>query len=80
METKKFYKFSTAAGMLHAEVIPTMQALGDQPWAVRVRDTKGVLLLSFTTEEMSGREAATEAVRLFLDCKRDIHNKTFSIQ
>lgn len=77
METKKFYKFSTAAGMLHAETIPMMQALGDIPWAVRLRDEKGVLLLSCTVDEMSGREAATEAVRLFLDCKKDIYNKTF---
>lgn len=74
------YKFTTAAGPIHAQVSPTMEALGDQPWLVRLRSTEGVLLLSCTVEDMSAAGAAAEAVRTFLDCKKDIYNKSFSIQ
>lgn len=73
------YKFNTAAGMIHAQVTPTMEALGDQPWQVWLRSTEGVLLLSCTVEDMSAMGAAAEAVRTFLDAKK-VHNKSFSIQ
>lgn len=56
--------------MIHAEVKPTMEALGDQPWQVRLRDSKGVLLLSCTVDECSALGAATEAVDTFLDAKK----------
>lgn len=79
METAN-YKYTTAAGTIHAQVSPTMEALGDQPWQVRLRSTEGVLLLSCTVEDMSALGAASEAVRFFLDCKKDIYNKSFSIQ
>lgn len=74
------YKFSTAVGMIHAQVLPTMKALGDQPWQVRLHSTEGVLVLSCTVDEMSAMGAATEAVRFFLGCKKDVNNKSFSIQ
>lgn len=74
------FKFSTAVGMIHAQVTPTMEALGDQPWQVRLRSDKGDLILSCTVEDMSAMGAAAEAVRTFLECKKDVYNKSFSIQ
>ena len=73
------YKFNTAVGMIHAQVLPTMEALGDQPWQVRLRSKAGDLLLSCTVEDSSAMGAAAEGVRFFLDAKK-IHNKLFSIQ
>lgn len=73
------YKFNTAIGMLHAQVTPTMEALGDQPWQVRIRSDKGDLLLSCFVEDMSALGAAAEAVREVLDLTKT-HNKSFSIQ
>lgn len=64
------YRIETCLGMIHAEVHPTMEALGDQPWTVRLRDTKGVLLLSCTVEDCSALGAASEAVDTFLECKK----------
>lgn len=74
------YKFNTAVGMIHAQVTPTMDALGDQPYQVRIRSDKGDLLLSCFVEDMSAMGAAAEAVRCFLDCKKEVSNKSFSIQ
>ena len=72
-------RFKTAVGIIHANAVPTMQTLGDQPWQVRLRGTAGDLLLSCTVDESSAREAATEAVRFFLDCRKGIPTKEFSI-
>ena len=74
-----FYHFNTELGMLSAEVHPTLQALGDQPWEVRVRHTTGELLLSCYVEDSSAMGAAAEAVRDLLDLKRCV-NKSFTIQ
>lgn len=74
------YKFNTAVGMIHAQVTPTMEALGDQPWQVRLRSEKGDIILSCFVEDMSAMGAAAEAVRTFLECKKNVYNKSFSIQ
>ncbi len=73
------YKFDTALGMLHAEVLPTLEALGDQPWQVRIRSTKGDLLLSCFVEDSSAVSAAEEAIREVLDLTKT-HNKNIKIQ
>lgn len=73
------YRFNTHAGMIHAHVTPTLQALGDQPWKVELRSVEGVLVLSCFVEDSSALGAAAEAVRYFLDCKKDVFNKSFSI-
>ena len=73
------YKFNTALGMLHAEVHPTLEALGDQPWEVRIRSTKGDLLLACFVEDSSALGAAAEAVREVLDLTKT-YNKSFTIQ
>ncbi len=73
------YKFTTALGMLHAEVTPTIQALGDQPWQVRIRSTKGDLLLSCFVEESNSIAAAETAIREVLDLTKT-HNKSIRIQ
>ena len=73
------YKFSTALGMLHAEVHPTLEALGDQPWEVRIRSTKGDLLLACFVEDSSALGAAAEAVREVLVLTKT-YNKSFTIQ
>lgn len=51
-------------GKIHAEVTPTMQALGDQPWVVRLRGVAGVLLLSCTVEDSSALGAACATIRI----------------
>jgi|GEM_PF-5608481 len=76
MSNYEFY-FDTAVGTIHAQVTPTMEALGDQPWLVRLRGTNGELLLSCAVEDMSAMGAAADAVRTFLDCKKDVCNKSF---
>lgn len=73
------FRFKTAAGIVHANVTPTMECLGDQPWQVRLRGTAGDLAFSCTVDESSAREAATEAVRFFLSCKKGLPTKDFSI-
>lgn len=73
------YKFSTALGMIHAEVHPTMLGLGDQPWEVRIRSDKGDLLLSCFVEESHPRNAAEIAIREVLDLTKT-HNKSIRIQ
>lgn len=73
------YKFTTALGMLHAEVTPTLQALGDQPWQVRIRSTEGALLLSCFVEESDAVAAAETAIREVLDLTKT-HNKSIRIQ
>lgn len=73
------YKFNTAVGMIHAQVLPTMEALGDQPWDVRLRSVEGVLVLHCFVEDSSAMGAAAEAVRTFLGCRKGLINKSFSI-
>ena len=75
----KHYHLSTELGMLHAEVSPTLEALGEQPWQVRIRSTAGDLLLSCFVEAASGLEAATEAAETVLELKK-AHNRTIKIQ
>ena len=74
-----FYHCHTELGMISAEVTPTLEALGDQPWAVRLRSVKGDLLLSCFVEDSSALGAAAEAVRTLLEAKK-CTNKSFSIQ
>ena len=73
------YKFSTALGMLHAEVHPTMEALGDQPWEVRIRSTKGDLLLACFVEESHPLRAAETAIQEVLDLTKTF-NKAIRLQ
>ena len=74
-----FYHFHTELGMISAEVTPTLEALGDQQWAVRLRHSKGDLLLSCFVEDSSALGAAAEAVRTLLEAKK-CTNKSFTIQ
>lgn len=64
---------------VHAEVTPTMQALGDQPWQVRLRSAEGDLLLSCTVEDSSALGAACAAVDTLLEAKH-VQNKSYSIR
>ena len=66
------------SGKILAEVTPTMQALGDQPWNVRLRGAAGDLLLSCTVEDGSALGAACAAVDFLLEAKK-VHNKSYSI-
>ena len=77
--TPAFYHLHTELGMISAEVTPTLEALGDQPWVVRLRSVKGDLLLSCTVEDCSALGAASEAADTFLSLKK-CTNKSFSIQ
>ena len=69
--TTKTYTILGDACELRVEVIPTMQALGDQPWEVFIYDLGDGLCLNcdsnHTFEAPSALQAATEAVDCFLE-------------
>lgn len=55
-----------AGRSFQVEVTPTLEALGDQPWRVVLRDTDGAFLDSMTIESFAGLAAATDAVENWL--------------
>ena len=69
--TTKTYTILGDACELRVEVIPTMEALGDQPWEVLIYDLGDGLCLNYESnhifEAPSALQAATEAVDCFLE-------------
>ena len=74
----KEYTFQTAGPDIIARVYPTLEALGDQPWRVILRDTDGAFLDSMTIESFAGLAAATDAVEIWL--ARNGYKETQSLQ
>lgn len=74
----KEYTFQTAGPDIIARVYPTLEALGDQPWRVVLRDTDGAFLDSMTIESFAGLAAATDAVEIWL--ARNGYKETQSLQ
>ena len=60
------YTIETAGPVLVAVVTPTMEALGDQPWIVRLYKD-GALIVHRFIEASSGLEAVTAAVEDWLE-------------
>ena len=61
------YTIETAGPVLVAVVTPTMEALGDQPWCVRLYDEMGVQVDFSVIEASSGLEAVTAAAEDWLE-------------
>ena len=62
------YTIETAGPVLVAVVTPTMEALGDQPWCVRLYHN-GTQIASRFIEASSGLEAVTAAAEDWLEEK-----------
>lgn len=60
------YTIETAGQILVAVVTPTMEALGDQPWIVRLYEG-GALIVHRIIEASSGLEAVTAAVEDWME-------------
>ena len=62
------YTIETAGPTIVGEVYPTMEALGDQSWCVRLYHN-GTQIASRFIEASSGLEAVTAAVEDWLEMK-----------
>jgi hypothetical protein len=62
------YTIETAGPVLMGVVTPTMEALGDQPWIVRLYEG-GALIVHRFIEASSGLEAVTAAAEDWLEEK-----------
>ena len=60
------YTIETAGPTIVGEVTPTMEALGDQPWIVRLYED-GTLIVHRFIEASSGLEAVTAAVEDWME-------------
>jgi hypothetical protein len=60
------YTIETAVPTIVGEVFPTMEALGDQPWIVRLYKD-GTRIVHRFIEASSGLEAVTAAVEDWLE-------------
>ena len=60
------YTIETAGPTIVGEATPTMEALGDQPWIVRLYED-GTLIVHRFIEASSGLEAVTAAVEDWLE-------------
>ena len=60
------YTIETAGPTIVGEVIPTMEALGEQPWCVRLYHN-GTQIASRFIEASSGLEAVTAAAEDWLE-------------
>ena len=63
----KEYVFTTAGPNITAQVVPTMEALGEQDWQVTLLDSYGKQIEYRVVYAASGLEAATEAVNDWLE-------------
>ena len=63
----KEYVFTTAGPHITAQVVPTMEALGEQDWQVTLLDSYGKQIEYRVVYAASGLEAASEAVNDWLE-------------
>ena len=63
----KEYIFTTEGPNITAQVTPTMEALGEQPWRVVLLDSYGKQISSCFIEAASGFGAASDAVNQWLE-------------
>ena len=73
----KEYTFDTEAGNITAQVTPTIEALGDQPWRVVLLGQDGKQLVSRLLESSSALGAATDAVDEYLEERE--YNTSFAV-
>lgn len=63
----KEYVFTTSGPNITAQVVPTMEALGEQDWQVTLLDSYGKQIEYKVIYAASGLEAASEAVNDWLE-------------